>query len=221
MYGLKRCDGNHSLFDGGEFAEWRMIAPHLPKPCVDCGRDRAARTPIRSALLLTHGAGSSSGSSRGSDVIDGWQGYHQLRTRLPLRRIRHAARASGRSCFMTFETNSRRLAAASKESLRDTNAIVCGYLTAHWRGTRGQAKPSFKALKTCDERRPRTSFPDRRRLPARCQRRPRQRSPFSQRVEVRDCCCCCSFLPHQISIRQIDRYAHRQLWPGIYRRCPK
>jgi transposase len=29
-----------------------------------------------------------------------------LRTRLPLRRIRHAARASDRSCFMTFETDS-------------------------------------------------------------------------------------------------------------------
>ena len=34
------------------------------------------------------------------------RGHHQLRTRLPLRRIRHAARASDRSCFMTFETNS-------------------------------------------------------------------------------------------------------------------
>jgi hypothetical protein len=167
VYGLKRCDGNHSLFDGGEFAEWRMIAPHLPKPCLDCGRDRA----------------------------DGWQGYHRLRTRLPLRRIRHAARASGRSCFMTFETDSRRLAAASKESLRDTNAIVCGYLTAHWRGTRGQAKPSFKALKTCDERRPRTSFPDRRRLPARCRRRPRRRSPPSQRAAVPDYCCCSPIPP--------------------------
>jgi hypothetical protein len=29
-----------------------------------------------------------------------------LRTRLPLRRIRHAACASDRSCFMTFETDS-------------------------------------------------------------------------------------------------------------------
>ena len=33
--------------------------------------------------------------------------HHRLRTRLPLRRIRHAARASDRSCFMTFETNSK------------------------------------------------------------------------------------------------------------------
>ena len=33
-------------------------------------------------------------------------GYHRLRTRFPLRRIRHAARASDRSCFMTFETDS-------------------------------------------------------------------------------------------------------------------
>jgi len=29
--------------------------------------------------------------------------------RLPLRRIRHAARASDRSCFMTFETDSKAL----------------------------------------------------------------------------------------------------------------
>jgi hypothetical protein len=36
----------------------------------------------------------------------GLRGHHQLRTRLPLRRIRDAARASDRSCFMTFETDS-------------------------------------------------------------------------------------------------------------------
>src|ERR1700680_1662499 len=35
------------------------------------------------------------------------RGYHRLRTRLPLRRIRHAARASDRSCFMTFATDSK------------------------------------------------------------------------------------------------------------------
>ena len=34
------------------------------------------------------------------------RGNHQLRTRLPLRRIHHAARASDCSWFMTFETNS-------------------------------------------------------------------------------------------------------------------
>ena len=35
----------------------------------------------------------------------GLRGHHRLRTRLPLRRICHAARASDRSCFMTFETD--------------------------------------------------------------------------------------------------------------------
>ena len=37
-----------------------------------------------------------------------FEATNQLRTRLPLRRIRHAARASDRSCFMTFETDSQR-----------------------------------------------------------------------------------------------------------------
>ena len=36
-----------------------------------------------------------------------FEATNQLRTRLPLRRIRHAARASDRSCFMTFETDSK------------------------------------------------------------------------------------------------------------------
>jgi hypothetical protein len=36
----------------------------------------------------------------------GLRGHHPLSTRLPLRRINHAARASDRSCFMTFETDS-------------------------------------------------------------------------------------------------------------------
>ena len=45
----------------------------------------------------------------GSGTIDGWQRlrrHHRLRTRLPLCRIRHAARASDCSRFMTFETGS-------------------------------------------------------------------------------------------------------------------
>jgi hypothetical protein len=37
----------------------------------------------------------------------GLRGHHRLRTRLPLRRIRHVARASARLCFMTFETDSK------------------------------------------------------------------------------------------------------------------
>ena len=37
-----------------------------------------------------------------------FEATNRLRTRLPLRRIRHAARASDRSCFMTFETDSQR-----------------------------------------------------------------------------------------------------------------
>src|SRR5438309_763194 len=41
-----------------------------------------------------------------STVGKGLRGHHRLRTRLPLRRIRHAARASDGSCFMTFETDS-------------------------------------------------------------------------------------------------------------------
>jgi hypothetical protein len=36
----------------------------------------------------------------------GLRGHHRLSTRLPLRRIHHAARASDRSCYMTFETDS-------------------------------------------------------------------------------------------------------------------
>ena len=36
----------------------------------------------------------------------GLRGHHRFRARFPLRRIRHAARASDRSCFMTFETDS-------------------------------------------------------------------------------------------------------------------
>jgi hypothetical protein len=37
-----------------------------------------------------------------------FEATNRLRTRLPLRRIRHAARASDRSCFITFETDSQR-----------------------------------------------------------------------------------------------------------------
>src|SRR6478609_5608538 len=45
------------------------------------------------------------------------RGYHRLRTCLPLRRIRHAARASDRSCFMTFETDSQ---TRTRESARES-----------------------------------------------------------------------------------------------------
>ncbi len=41
-----------------------------------------------------------------SQTRKGLRGDHRLRTRFPLRRIHHAARASDRSCFMTFETDS-------------------------------------------------------------------------------------------------------------------
>jgi hypothetical protein len=41
-----------------------------------------------------------------SETSKGLRGHHPLSTRLPLRRINHAARASDRSCFMTFETDS-------------------------------------------------------------------------------------------------------------------
>jgi hypothetical protein len=41
-----------------------------------------------------------------SETGKGLRGHHPLSTRLPLRRINHAARASDRSCFMTFETAS-------------------------------------------------------------------------------------------------------------------
>jgi hypothetical protein len=50
-----------------------------------------------------------------------FEGHHRLRTRLPLRRINHAARASDRSCFMTFETDSQaREAEASRFQFRGT-----------------------------------------------------------------------------------------------------
>jgi len=39
-------------------------------------------------------------------VVSALRGYHRLRARLPLRRVHYAARASDRSCFMTFETDS-------------------------------------------------------------------------------------------------------------------
>jgi transposase len=42
---------------------------------------------------------------RNRRLAKGLRGHHRLRTRLPIRRIRHAARASDRSCFMTFETD--------------------------------------------------------------------------------------------------------------------
>ena len=75
---------------------------------VDRGRDRA-QEPRSGRLPLTRGDGSSSGSSRGSGanrrLAKDFEATNRLRTRLPLRRIRHAARASDRSCFVTFETD--------------------------------------------------------------------------------------------------------------------
>ena len=74
---------------------------------VDRRRDRA-QNPDQSASLSTRAAGSSSASSPGSGAIDGWQRISRPPStppRLPLRRIRHAARASDRSCFVTFETD--------------------------------------------------------------------------------------------------------------------
>ena len=50
------------------------------------------------AHLPVHPAGAQ------SETGEGLRGHHQLSARLPLRRIRHAARASDRSCFMTLET---------------------------------------------------------------------------------------------------------------------
>ena len=41
-----------------------------------------------------------------SETSKGLRGHYPLSTRLPLRRINHAARASDRSCFLTFETDS-------------------------------------------------------------------------------------------------------------------
>ena len=43
---------------------------------------------------------------RNRRLAKGLRGHHRLRRRLPLRRIRHAACTSDRSCFMTFETDS-------------------------------------------------------------------------------------------------------------------
>jgi hypothetical protein len=54
------------------------------------------------------------------------RGHHRLRTRLPLRRIRHAALASDRSCFMTFETDSH--AGAPKRGQGSPSHQPCGRL---------------------------------------------------------------------------------------------
>ena len=80
---------------------------------VDRGRDlvqeprsgRLRRQPAalgRRAVLRVDRAQSTAGKRL--------RGYHRLRMRLPLRRIHHAARASNRSYFMTFETDSKRRA---------------------------------------------------------------------------------------------------------------
>jgi hypothetical protein len=57
------------------------------------------RAPLgRRAVLCVDRAQSTAG--------EGLRGHNRLSTRLPLSRIRHAARASARSYFMTFETDS-------------------------------------------------------------------------------------------------------------------
>src|ERR1700730_16640647 len=50
-----------------------------------------------------------------SPACKGLRGHHRLCTRLPLRRVRHAARASDSSCFMTFETDSKKIELVPKE----------------------------------------------------------------------------------------------------------
>jgi len=87
-----------SGYAGEKFAKATLIAVELVRKNGD------------QVGFATRGAGSSSGSSSGLGAIDGWQrlrGHHRLRTRLPLRRIRHAVRGSDRSRFMTFETDSK------------------------------------------------------------------------------------------------------------------
>src|ERR1700731_4714265 len=64
------------------------------------------------------------------------RGYHRLRTRLPLRRIRHAARASDRSCFMTFETDSKRASKQMRAKAKSEGADLTTRKSPH-RGTRG------------------------------------------------------------------------------------
>jgi hypothetical protein len=68
-----------------------------------------------------------------------FEATNRLRTRLPLRRIRHAARASDRSCFMTFETDSQRKPSSLRCSTQSVGssavsrinfmALRCGFLT--------------------------------------------------------------------------------------------
>jgi transposase len=73
----------------------RRIFPFIQRVFADSGY--AGEKVAKATLIAVDWAQSTAGK--------GLRDHHRLRTRLPLRRIRHAARASDRSCFMTFETD--------------------------------------------------------------------------------------------------------------------
>jgi transposase len=86
-------------------AEWRVIAPHLPKPCAT-GRPR--EWPMReiiNGIFYVMRAGCS-WRLLPNDLPPWGTIYRWFADWRDDGRINHAARASDRSCFMTFETDS-------------------------------------------------------------------------------------------------------------------
>ena len=81
------------------------------------------------------------------------RGYHRLRTRLPLRRIRRATRAADRSCFMTFETDSK-CSVISFKGESDMRKIALTELAAqfllrfHFRSIGRQRRRASRFLRT-------------------------------------------------------------------------
>ena len=89
-----------SGYAGEKVAKATLIAVEIVREKPRSGRLRCQPAALgRRAVLRLDRAQSTAGK--------GLRSHHRLRTRLPLRRIRHAARASDRSGLMTFETDSK------------------------------------------------------------------------------------------------------------------
>jgi transposase len=99
-------------------AEWCVIAPHLPKPCAT-GRPR--EWPMREILRAGCPWRLLPNDLPPWGTIYRWFAAWR-RTRLPLRRIRHAARASDRSRFMTSKPT---LRPAYAEAARIERSAIC------------------------------------------------------------------------------------------------